>query len=273
MKPPPKLSKSKTKSKFSVVPWSGEAEGEKVILYGVSGIGKTTLASLAPTPAFVGIDDGGRKIKHPVTGEKLNHVPEIETFADVREVLQDISCFKDYETIIIDNVTELEYWALPHLFKTVSKNQSGAPVKHIEDYGFHKGYRRWHDVMRLILGDCDHLVRAGKNIIMVAQSTIIKSVQAGQEDFVKEGPELHHDKNVSTLNAYVSWADHVFRIATHDNKAKKGKVVSGTMDRAVFTHPEPWFYAKSRTIPINYNVVAFEEPKDDSIWKVLFGGK
>ena len=270
---PPTITKKQTKSKFKVTPWSGDAEGEKVILYGESGIGKTTLASLAPDPVFIGIDDGGRKIKHPVTGELLNHIPGIETFSDVREVLQDVSLFKDYQTINLDNVTELERWGLPHLFKTVSKNQSGVAVKHIEDYGYHKGYRRWHDVMRLILGDCDHLVRAGKNIVMVAQSTIIKSVQAGQEDFVKEGPSLYHDKNVSTLNAYVEWADHVLRIATHDNKVKEGKVVSGTMDRAVFTHPEPCFYAKSRTIPADYNVVAFEEPKDDSIWKVLFGGK
>ena len=269
MSRPPKLNK---KSKYSIAPWCGDQEGEKIILYGESGIGKTTISTMAPTPVFVGIDDGGRKIKHPKTGENLQRVENIETFDDVLACLSDISLFKDYETIVIDNITFLEQWALPYLFRTVPKNQSGDAVKNVEDYGYHKGYRRWYDVMRLPLSLCDELVRRNKNVLMVAQSTIAKSVQAGTEDFVKEGPELHHDKNVSTLNAYVSWADHVFRIARYDNKVKGGKV-EGSSSRAVFTQPEPWFYAKSRTLDPQYDIVAFDNPADDSIWRLLFGGK
>lgn len=268
---PPTLKKGPMK--FRIVPWIGENEGEKIIIHGASGIGKTTLAALSPNPAFIGVDDGGRKIKHPVTGKDLMHIPNIKTFADVRTALTQPGLFDKYDTIVIDNITELERWALPHLFKTVAKNQKGETVKNIEDYGYHKGYRRWYDVMRLILTDCDPLVRKGKNIIMVAQSTICKYVQAGSEDFVKEGPALHHDKNVSTMNQYIEWADHVLRIANCSvTVSEKGKA-SGTNDRAVYVHPEPHFYAKSRTIPADpYAVVSFESKTDDSIWKVLFGG-
>jgi len=74
------------------------------------------------------------------------------------------------------------------------------------------------------------------------------------------------------MNQYIEWADHVFRIANCAvTVSDKGKA-SGTNDRAVYVHPEPHFYAKSRTIPADpYAVVAFENQKDDSIWRVLFG--
>lgn len=268
MSGPPSI-KNKPKM-FNVVDWSGENEGEKVILYGVSGIGKTTAAALLEKAAFIGIDDGGRKVKHPVTGVDLKHVPNIRTFGDVHQALVQPGLFDKYDSVVIDNITELERWALPHLFKTTPANQSGATVKNIEDYGYHKGYRRWHDVMLLILADCDQLIRKGKNVIMVAQSTICRHVQAGADDFVKEGPALHHDKNVSTMNAYIEWADHVLRIAHSSVTVKKGKA-GGTTERAIYVYPEPHFHAKSRTIPPEYAVVSFEDKTDDSIWKVLFG--
>ncbi len=263
---PPKLQK---KNKFKIAPWLGDNEGDKVIVYGLSGIGKTTLCSLLPNAAFIGIDDGGRKIKHPVTGKPLMHIPGISTFSDVREVFREPGVFDSIDNIIIDNISELEQWALPYCFKKV-KDQKGNTVSNIEGYGFHKGYRHWYDQMRFILQDCDGLVRQGKNIIMVAQSTIQKFVQSGAEDFVKEGPELYHDTKVSIMNQYISWSDHVFRIAYSSIKVD-GKKASGTTERAVYVHGEPHFYAKSRSITDEkYSVVSFEDKKDDSIWRVLF---
>lgn len=271
MSGPPKLPK-KGSTRFKIVKWTGENEGEKGIVYGISGIGKTSLCALLPGAVFIGADDGGRKIRHPITDEPLNYIPGINNFADVRAAITQPGLFKPGQTAVIDTITEVERWALPHLFQTVAKNQSGNVVKNIEDYGYHKGYRRWHDMMRLILSDCDQLIRQGVNVFMIAQSTICKHVQAGSDDFVKEGPELHHDKNVSTMNQFISWADHVLRIANCSVTVDKKGKASGTTERAVYVHPEPHFHAKSRTIPADpYAVVSFENKTDDSIWKVLFG--
>ena len=74
--PAPKSSRAiKT---FQVKPWSGGDEGEKAILYSDSGMGKTTLSAMSPNSVFIGLDDGGRKIKHPITGEDLNYIPGID---------------------------------------------------------------------------------------------------------------------------------------------------------------------------------------------------
>lgn len=255
---------------FILQPWTNSGQGDKVILYGDSGIGKTTCAALAPKPAFIGIDDGGRMIKHPVTGEPLVSVPDITTFQDVRDALHS-DVFDGCETIVIDNITQLERLALPYTFEHV-KMQGGSAATNIEDYGFHKGYRHWHDQMLLILSDCDRWVRRGKNIVMIAQATCVKIANPEGEDFLKQSPELFHDKNVSTLNAYVSWADHVLRIAYSHVAVTKGKAGS-TNERAIFIHPEIHFYAKSRTISAEYPVVTFNKPSDASIWRLVFGAK
>ncbi|KKM82215.1 hypothetical protein LCGC14_1321810 [marine sediment metagenome] len=255
----------KKKTSFQIVDWTNENQGQGILLYGVSGIGKTTLWSLIKNAACIATDTGGRLMG------TLKYVPGVTDFATVRLALQS-NIWKPGMTAVVDQVTELERWAIPHMFKTVPKNQSGSTVKNIEDYGYHKGYRRWYDLMGLVLGDCSELIRRGVNVVLVAQSTICKSVQAGTDDFVKEGPALHHDKNVSTMNAYIEWADHVLRLANCSvTVSKDGKAAGESQSRAVYVHPQPHFHAKSRTISSDYDVVAFEDVNDDSIWRLIFG--
>jgi len=255
--------------KFTVQPWTGADEGEKIILYGRSGIGKTTLASMTPNPVVIGLDDGGRKIRNHQTGEPLQHVPGIETFEDVRAVLQS-NVFDDYGTIIIDTVTELQSWALPGTFNRV-KGPKGSLAQNIEDYGYGKGYRHWYDTMRLILGDCDSHVRAGRNIVMLAQRATRRKANPGGEDYLMDVPDLYHAKDISVLDAYIAWADHVLRVDYAGTVVGDDQKISGGNVRAVYVHPEAHFEAKSRTIPTEYDVVEFNEPKDDSIWRLTFG--
>lgn len=264
--PPPPPSKHSrqvmTDKTFSIKSWDGNNEGEKIIIHGESGMGKTTLAAQLKDAAWIGLDDGGRKMG-------LNVVDGIETFEDVRAALQS-DVFDGYNHIIIDTVTELERWALPATFRRVPAGK-GQTANNIEDYGYHKGYRHWYDTMLLILNDCDRHVRAGRSVIMLAQSSTTKRANAGGEDFLVESLDLYHDKNVSTHDAYKSWADQVWRIGYANTVVEGGKVV-GSTERAIFTQPETYFVAKSRGTKLHaYPIVTFSEPEDDSIWRLMFG--
>ena len=252
-------------NKFSIQPWTGANEGEKIIIYGDSGMGKTSLASMAPDPVFIGLDDGGRKIRNPKTGEPLQFIDGITIFQDVREVLQQVSLFSQYKTIVIDTITALENLAVPYVCATVP-TEKGAKVSSIEGYGWNKGYRHLWDVMRLILQDCDGLIRAGKNVIMVAQSKPAKVANAGGEDFLCDTPSLYAGQP-SIAASFVEWTDHVLAIR-YNNLTVDKKKVSGS-ERVIFTYPEPYFKAKSRTI--KEPVVSFSASNDDSIWRFLFG--
>jgi hypothetical protein len=271
--PPPAPVPSATlvpKRSFTAVPWTGGDEGEKVILYAPSGMGKTTLAAMAPDPVFIGIDDGGRKIPNPRTRQPVLHVPGVETFADVRAALQS-DVFDAHRTSVIDTATMLQHWALPHMFATIP-HEKGQRVTSIEGYGFGKGYRHLFDLMHMILSDCDRLVRQGKNVILLCQEAAVSETNTAGENYFKSGPSLHHSDKASVRKDYIEWADHVFRIGWA-NASVEDKKITPVSSRAVYTQPDATFEAKSRgTTFTDAPVVAFERPDDDSLWRYLFPG-
>ena len=271
--PPPKVAAPKrVANKFTVEDWSGDAEGHKIILHGKYGMGKTNLAALAPTPVFIGgLDTGGSKIKHPVTGENLKVIPGVETFQDVRDALHQVDLFDPYETVVLDTGTQLQHLGLLHTFATV-RGPKGITCTDIEGYGYHKGYRHLYDVMHHILGDLDPLVKRGKNIIIVCQSIQTKVSNPGGEDFLRDTPDLQTDAKANVAADYMSWADHIFMIDHHNITAEDKKAVA-TGGRVIKVHPEIHFEAKSRTLGQEYAVVSFEHKADDSIWAILFGGE
>jgi hypothetical protein len=153
------------------------------------------------------------------------------------------------------------------------KKQGNGKAENLEDYGFHKGYRHWFETMELLLSDLNRWVRKGKNVILLAQETGIKMTNEGGEDYKIAGPDLYHDDKHSILNLVKSWCDHVFRI-NYTNLTVDKKKAKGASQRAVYIHPRAEFIAKSRTISaIDFPCVEFVDQKDDSIWRLLFGGE
>lgn len=266
--PPPPSIRPAARS-FTVAPWLGEGQGEKIILYGPSGMGKTTLAAMAPDPVFIGCDDGGRKIVHPKTGQPVLHVPGVVTFGDVRAVLQS-DTFAGHKTIVIDTVTMLQHWALPWMFANI-KHEKGGTVSNIESYGFGKGYRHLFDQMHFVLTDCDRLVTQGYNVLMLAQLAAVAETNTGGENYLKDGPDLHHSDKASVRRDFISWADHVFRLSWEGAIVDERKITP-VKGRVINVHPDATFEAKSRTLAADYGTVTFTGPADDSIWQFLFGG-
>ena len=278
-----KQQQQKTVNKtFQVATWDGAGEGEKIIGYADSGMGKTTLASMLPTPVFAGLDDGGRKIKNPKTDEPLKNIPGIETFADFRTAIQQPNLLNDYETLVVDTGTILESLALNWVLENVLGGENSTNrMKNIEQYGWGKGHRHLYDTMRLPLADFDALIRRGKNICILCQMQQVSIANASGEDYLCDAPKLapkHGKQTPSIWGMWVEWADHVFRIsnegvvaAKDDDKAKIAKATS-TGNRIINIHaPEVHYKAKSRSIPPRFPVVSFDDPADDSIWQFLFG--
>lgn len=264
--PPPAKPVRQAKT-FTSAKWTGEHEGEKIIVYAESGMGKTTLASLLPKPVFIGLDDGGRKIQ----GKILEHIPGVETFDDLRDVLHQTGLYDNYDSLVIDTLTRVDEdlalkWTLNNVF-----SDKGTKVSDIESYGWGKGYRHTYDTMRLLLPDLDTLVRMGKNVVLLCQSTTESVPNPGGEDFLRDAPKLQpqHGKTPSVIGLFVEWCDHVFKIGYGDITTSKKKA-SSSGERVIFVHPQIHFTAKSRTIPAEFPVVSFTDVADDSIWQFVF---
>lgn len=282
-KGPPKPSgsppgkKLRAKKTFKVEDWKGEDEGERIILVADSGMGKTTLASMAPTPVFIGIDSGGRRIKNPITGKDLKRVGTKENplmdYDDILDAMDNIGMFDPFETVVIDTVTMVETLIAPWVVQNI-KTDSGGTVKNILGYGYNKGFRHIYDTFTDFLnGRCDRLIAAGKNVILVGQSATAKIANAGGEDFIRDEVRLQSGKESNIAQAN-EWADHVLRIRYND-QIVVDKKASGTTERAIFIYPEQHFFAKSRTLKLEGedDCVSFESPEDNSIWQMLWPDK
>ncbi len=247
---------------FSIKSGEAPGDGKRILIHADSGMGKTTLASLAPGPVFIGLDKGGVGI------ETYQRVDGVETYLDVRSALQ-ADIYNEYETIVVDTVTLLEEWAEQHVLATIT-NDHGEKMDSIVKYGWSNGYKHLYDTMKLILQDVDSLVRKGKNIILIAQSTPHNVPNPGGEDFIRQGPRLVSRKNASIESLFCEWSEQLFYIGYQFLNVDKKKKATGSGGRAIFVHPEPHFRAKSRTLGLDKAVVSFEDPTDDSIWQFLF---
>lgn len=264
---------------FSIKPWTSTNEGEKIVEYAKSGTGKTTLAAQLSGAVFIGIDDGGRKINNPLTNEPVNAIDGITGFQDLRDALHQANLFSAGSTCVIDTVTKLEELVEPYIFQNYKK-ADGTAATSMRKYGW-DGPAHMLDVFRLLLTDCDALVRRGVNVILLAQLAQITVANAEGLDYLEDGPKLQHNKQYSVRNEICEWADHVFRIGYADfnvskdsEKAKVAKVTQADATRAIFTGGAPHFIAKSR--PINgYRipaVIGFDSPTDNSLWQFIFEG-
>ena len=255
---------------FQVGVWTGAGQGEKIIGYADSGMGKTSLSMLLPTPVFFGLDDGGRKIVHPTTGESPAYIEGIETFSDFRQAAQQRDLFDSYETVVIDTGTILENLALDWMLKNIP-NGDGNFMSNIEKYGWGKGYRHLYDTMRLPLADFDALIRCGKNVVIMCQMQQVQLANAGGEDFLCDAPKMacKHGKTPSVWGMYTEWCDHLFKIGYSGMVAAKKKATSST-ERQIYLHGQVHYKAKSRTVPGRFPLVAFSDVTDDSIWQFIF---
>lgn len=261
---------------FSIKPWSGDGEGERILVYSSSGMGKSTLASLIKEGVWVGADPGGRKIR--VDGKPLNHLP-VESYLYLRDALIQPGLFKKGQTLILDTMTRVESeWIIPHILDTITTDK-GARVKFIERYGYGKGWQFVLDHTRSLLSDLDKLAEQGVNILLLCQESAITVANAGGLDFLQNGPKLNHTKQASSRLEVSEWADHVFRIGYYETDVtgaaddKVGKVASDDTTRVIYTRESRYFTAKSRPIvgrdPLP-EIISFEDIHDDSLWQLMF---
>lgn len=207
----------------------------RIVLYGTEGVGKSTFAACAPSPAFIGAEDGTAELD-------VKRYPEPETWSEVIEAIDDLATSEhDRRTVVIDTLDWLEPLCWSHVCAKASKAS-------IEDFGYGRGYEAALDEWRILLARLNALRDArGMSVVLLAHSWIKTFQNPEGDDFDRYELKLH--KKAAGL--IKEWSDAVlfaryeeFSVGG-DGKGGKGKG-AGVGARLLHTERRPAWDAKNR---------------------------
>lgn len=207
---------------------------QRVVLYGVEGIGKSTFAAGAPKVVFLGAEKGTDHLD-------VVRFPEPQTYEEAKDAIRVLlNDPHEFQTVALDTLD----WLEPLLWAFICK-RDGQP--NIEAYGYGKGYQAALDEWRAFLAALEQLrEKRGMGIILLAHAHIRPFKNPEGNDFDRYQLKLN-DKAAGLIK---EWSDHVLfanfeTFAEENKKTKRVKGVS-TGARLVYTTRTAAYDAKNR---------------------------
>lgn len=218
----------------------------RVFIYGVPKVGKSTFAAGAPSPIFLGADAGTEQLD-------VHRLPQPETWEEAIEAIRLIAKEpNDYQTLVVDPLNWLEPLLWAYLCRTNN-------WKDIEAPGFGKGYNAAVDQWRTFAAELERVWTAGKNIVLVAHSSVSSFKNPEGADFDRYTPAMHK----AAWPVFTGWVDAVLfaRVETFSKAEGKAKA-KGFSTGARVVHTE-WHatweggnrWALPQTLPLGWDEV------------------
>ncbi len=223
--------------------------GCPLLIYGPPGIGKSTLASLAPKPIFIDVENGLRRLKVAKT-------PVVGEFEELIGHLRDF--FKsDYQTVIIDTLDILE----TKLHKYVCRKNNWMSI---EQPGYGNGYTAAQEEWSKLLDIFDKIIENERNVILIAHEQIRTYQNPEQDSFDRFSIKL----NAKSANLIAGKMDAILfctqELIMKTDRTDEDRIRAITTGKRIFrTIDTAACMAKNR---FNLNAI---EPMDASIFKKL----
>lgn len=209
-----------------------KVSAQKIVIYGVEGIGKSEMASHFPSPVFID------------TEASTSHMDVHRTDAPTSwpMLMEQIVWFSNpnnhnYKTLIVDTID----WAEKLCARFVCANGN---VNGIEDFGFGKGFNYLAEEMGRMLDLLSNVVNSGTNVILLGHAHI-RTLTLPEDSGNFDKYELRLQKKVAPLPK--EWADAVvfcnYKTLLSGEGSKK-KATGGR--RVIFTNHKSAYDAKNR---------------------------
>lgn len=235
-----------------------QKRAQRVVLYGVESIGKSTFAANFPKPLFLDIEGGTAHLD--VDRAEINSADElIAALSEVKKL--------NYQTIVIDSIDWTERLVVEGLLAQHKKTS-------IEDWGYGKGWVMVAEKMSRLLTAFDDLIGLNINVVLIAHSKV-QRVEPPDLMTAYDRYELKMSKQASPL--IKEWADELwflkFKTKVMQSEGGKSKGMGGK-ERIMLTTHSAAYDAKTRSglaeeLPLEWKSVShlFEIPKKQVIVK------
>ncbi len=183
----------------------------KVMIYGLAGVGKSTLASKLKNPVFLDFEGGLNYLD-------VNRTKQYQTLEAFYKDLIDLYHAKEreYDTIVIDSAD----WMMRKIVEQVagidSKNLKETLVRSNGGYGAGKQILE-NEVRSKLLPYLVVLNKKGYGICLIAHAEMKNMHDAEGVDTKQIAPKI----DVNTMNAFVEWCDNVFYLKKDVDGSRK----------------------------------------------------
>lgn len=209
-----------------------------VLLYGVDGIGKTSLASEWPSPLYLPTEG-----ERPPSDVDMATPGTVESFDELLNLFQELlETEHEFQTVIIDSLDGLE-----NLVWAATASRLG--VNSIEEPGFGKGYVEADTEWRNFLGGVSALASAGINVVMLAHPEIVRFDSPTSDPYSRYTPKLHKRGNALVREQADIVAFMNYRVSLKEKEVGPKKTVThaeGGKERQIHLTEGAGFLAKNR---------------------------
>lgn len=162
----------------------------RLMVYGTPGIGKTTFASLAPSPLIVQIEDGANRLDCAKT-------ELIRRWEDLTMFLQWLPLSEDYKTVVVDSVDALVDLAKEY----ICHNKR---VENVAEIPYGQGFKLLNETVASVIQMLQEIKDSGKNIIVIGHSQLEKVISPIDGEFNRYNVESDAK---SSKNDFFKWCD------------------------------------------------------------------
>lgn len=209
---------------------------QKIVAYGVQGIGKTSFGATFDSPVLLPVEDGAAAVD-------IESFPLITQFEQIVEAITALHEDHPFKTLVVDSLD----WMEPLVWDVTCRSHG---KDSIEAFGYGKGYSEADKYWRHIMGGFDSLrASKGMTIVLLAHSEVKKIEPPETDPFDRYQMRLHKRafamwQEWSDMNLFLNYKVAVTKTEQgFGNERVRGV---GTGDRVIYTTERPAYDAKSR---------------------------